>query len=583
MAQKIRRRKRTKLEPPLPETKDELNLPKYFGMIHGGGLGRAEEESRRETIPELMAKPKEVPKTIPSRRSLSQITQLPNPKPELARMPWIVRITRRFKSILKIEPEREMMAGLPPKTKEVPKTIVTKTPEKRETSLQDQRSEPEKVPAIIKRSRQFKSNLEVEPEGEVVHGLPPKTKEVPKTIVTKASGERETGLQDQRSEPEKVPAVIKRSRQFKAGLNVEPEREVVSGLRPKTKEVPKLVRTDESKEPVDNFPNSKPESERMPLILRMAKRIVSALKVEPERPVRMPVVPELSFPPLYTRYPMMRTVTKTTDGNGKITVTFDHLFMEVPGVVLTVKGTDAYSANVTDVTLTNFEAIFFKAAHAHGGTVIDGGVHTPTINADGQHAHQVTGSIGWTENSNYGRLVLANYTDYEKDHTHKAHTSPSHNYTGYENVHTHSFGAWTGVPDVDYSAVYDDYNEGSACTSGVCILSMVATDVPSTTHYHYVSGTTGAGSLHRHLMGKTGPVDNVDGHRHLISNDALYDHYMTSITNVSLALLVTANENPHHAHTGGEIVAHDHGVAEDGDALLTNTQVTITYLAQVES
>ena len=391
----------------------------------------------------------------------------------------------------------------------------------------------------------------------------------------------------------------------------EERRERMPGMMPTANEIPRSLRSGHSFSPGEILPDLKPEHERVPLVIRAARRFLSALKIEPERPVRMPRVPELRYPPLYTRYPIMKTVTKTTDVNGEIEVTYSHLFQTIPGVVITVKDPDNVFGTVFETTLTNFKVRLFKMDHNHGGVVDDDGKHTPTINADGNHSHQVTGSLSWMENSKYGRLVLANNTDYEKDHVHDggpglmtgyeggafAHTHVNYA-TDYESSHTHGFSDTSGAPSsTDYAL--DDLDLGcecsEACGGGYCVTGAPGGYVASSTHTHYVSGTTGGGSSHRHTQGKTGTGTNHrhsmgttgtqpgDGHRHLISNDELYAHYMTGISDVSLDLLVTAYEDPYHGHSAVEVAVHGHGVAADGRVLLVSTNVTLTYMAQEES
>jgi hypothetical protein len=241
--------------------------------------------------------------------------------------------------------------------------------------------------------------------------------------------------------------------------------------------------------------------------------------------------------------------------------------------------------------------------HNHGGVVDDGGLHTPTINPDGYHTHDVTGSLSWTENSKYGFVVMSKYTDYEKDHKHTNVTSAGgsdhrhvNNPTDYEFAHTHSIPHTDG-PD-DTSDAITNLIAGSSCDSGDCVWGWNTDGYAEDSHWHYFTDDTGAGSTHRHGIGNTqlegahthhiyptGPGTYADplGHRHLMSNDDLYQHYIYSITDVNLSLLVTAVENPYHAHTGNEIPVHKHDVPSDGRVLLINTNVTITYIAQEES
>lgn len=347
------------------------------------------------------------------------------------------------------------------------------------------------------------------------------------------------------------------------------------------------------------YPSSAPEPEKVPILVRAARRFRSLFVVEPERPVTMPTVPELNYPPLYTRYPVMKTVTKVTDGNGKIQVDFSHLFQEVPGVVMTVQGEDAWSGNVFQVTTTYFRAIFFKAAHDHGGVVDDGGLHTPSVNADGNHSHPVEGTITWDEYSQYGYLVASDWSDYETEHLHtqvqtqledehKHHVYP----TQYDGGHDHSIPHTDGPDDTDPAMT--SLNWGSDCVSGSCIESFNAAYFANDCHWHYFSSDTGYesnhrhtniqtahGDAHRHLLNNTG-VQPSPGHRHQIGYPEQYDHYITDI-DIDAFLSATSYETPYHDHSADEVPEHDHVVALDGGLLLKNTSVTITYLAQVET
>ena len=564
-----RRKPKRKLEPSLPETMDELNLPKYFGVIHGSGR---QEEQRREEMPLGMEGVSEVPKAIRGSLKLPLDVRPPNPAPEVERVPLILRILKRSTPKLDIEPER-----------------------------------PEGVPNGM-------------PE---ISGMP---------------------------------------------------RAIISGPT-----LPSKLQ----------LPDPAPEIVKVPLIIRIMKRLVPGLSVEPDRPLRMPTVPKLDYPALYTRYPIMKTVTKTTDAFGKIQVDFAQTFQEVPGVVMTIQGEESWSGNVFDVSTTFFRAIFFKAAHNHGGTVDNngrhdhdgavagGGIHnhggtvdnngrhTPYINADGNHTHNVHGTGHLSLDTNYGRLVMSNYTNYETahvhtqvqtqletDHTHglyptsyeSGHTHSNPN-TGLNGGHSHSVGN-TGAPSGWVTVMDYTVSWGSVCTAGACVsqfYGQYAADAyhshsnPGTSyigsHIHSVGSTgtgsqhrhtmpdTQTGSDHRHLLNNTGAAPS-PGHRHLISDSALYNHYVYDV-GLTLDLVASSYESPYHAHSAEEIVAHDHVVdeelahdhsvteqadhdhvvdeelahdhsvteqadhdhvvASDGGSVLKNTSVTITYIAQVES
>lgn len=357
----------------------------------------------------------------------------------------------------------------------------------------------------------------------------------------------------------------------------EERREILPGPMPRSDETPRAIRGRQVLKQRTPFPDPAPEPERIPLLIRGARYFATVLGVEPERPVAMPVVPELNYPALYTRYPIMKTVTKTTDAAGEIAVTYSHTFVTIPGVVITVKDPDNVFGTVFSTTLTGFEVRLFKMEHDHGGVVDDAGAHTPTINADGNHKHQIQGTGSLSLSTNYGRLVLANYTDYEKTHV---HSNPQ---TGYESSHTHPKGR-TGGPDDTASALtgMSSHNYCAACDDWI-VQSFDSASFAESSHWHLNTGlSTGTGTQHRHPQGNTGVDTNPLGHRHLISDDLLYNHYVYNV-DLTLDLWTSQYENPYHAHTGGNIVDHGHGVAADGRVLLKNTNVTITYIAQEES
>ena len=460
-----------------------------------------------------------------------------------------------------------------------------------------------------------------------------KHKKVYGKVIMARKGRRHSGkklqppLPDAKDEPviPKYFSMIRGSGYSKAE---EERREIIPGPMPRAGETPRTVAGRRPLLPISPFPGPAPEPERVPLLIRAARYFATILGVEPERPIPMPVVPELNFPALYTRFPVMKTVTKTTDVAGEIAVTYSHSFATIPGVVITVKDPDNVFGTVFATTLTGFEVRLFKIDHNHGGTVDDDGAHTPTINADGDHVHTVTGTISWTEHSNYGRLVLANYTDYEKLHKHanitsgmgsahrhvnnptgyeSAHTHTNPN-TGTESNHTHTIPATDGPDDCDTAVIW--IYAGTNCTVGNCIDGWNESSYALCSHWHpntgkvtgsdgghsHSIGGTSAGSSHRHTVGDTqlesahthhiyptgvGTYADPLGHRHLISNDTLYDHYMKSV-DISADLWTSAKESPYHAHTGANIVAHGHVVPSDGRVLLKNTNVTITYMAQEE-
>ncbi|AJP62001.1 hypothetical protein [ANMV-1 virus] len=350
------------------------------------------------------------------------------------------------------------------------------------------------------------------------------------------------------------------------------------------------------------MPAQAQEPQKVPLLIKAARHFKSLLvQTEPERPETIPTIPELNYPALYTRYPVMKTVTKTTDALGEMSVTYSHSFATIPGVVITVKDPDNVFGTVFSTTLTGFEARMFKIDHDHGGTVDDGGLHTPTINADGEHQHEVTGVINWTEYGKWGRLVTTgNYTEYENNHVHPNPTTGSeaahtHNNPNTETTanHQHTIPATDGPDDTDVAV--NGASWGSDCAVGVCVVSFYTHGFAEDSHFHlntgkktgwdgshyHVQAPTLAGSSHTHTMGDTGQQAGL-GHRHPISNDTMYQRYMTSVA-ITADLWVSAEESPHHAHSGAVVPVHGHVVPSDGRVLLKNTNVTIMYLAQEES
>ncbi|MEA1957615.1 MAG: hypothetical protein U9N01_04590 [Euryarchaeota archaeon] len=429
--------------------------------------------------------------------------------------------------------------------------------------------------------------------------------EAPKAIPMPKPGKMHRGEQMPlgREEPQKTPLLVRGLRYVKSlVMDVEPalpERRDEIGGTPKAIPRPKPGTVPRGEE----MPQGREDARKMPLLLRGLRYLKSLImEVEPERPVRMPKVPELNFPPLYTRYPVMTTVSKVTDGDGKIIVDFPHNFVNVPGVVMTVKGVDTLVGNVTDVTLGTFTAVFFTIEHNHGGTVIENGKHTPEINADGDHTHEVTGVITWDEDSQYGYLTASDWSDYETDHVHtqvQTQLESAHVHGLYDiqsaGAHTHSIPATDGPDDTDYALI--DANWGIWCDAcNEWLIDRFDTgEFALGSHWHLNTGKrTGSdgahthpryeytkATSHRHLLNDTGAQPS-PGHRHQIAYPSQYDHYITDIT-IDAFLTASAKESPYHYHTAPEVVDHDHVVIPDGANLWTNESVTITYLAQEET
>lgn len=214
-----------------------------------------------------------------------------------------------------------------------------------------------------------------------------------------------------------------------------------------------------------------PKPEKVPLIIRIGRTVRSGL-IEPRKPEVMPRIPELNFPKLYRRLPTMKTVTKVTDINGKITVDFPRPFGKVPEVIITVKGEDTLIGNVTDeTTLSTFTAVFFTVEHDHGSAVTDGGSHRPIINDDGGHMHDVYGELYYTKYWTYGWLSPYFFTTDESNpgdpHHHNVSNQPEDDHymtdlditdvylwTSYEEDPRHYHTA-RNVPDHDHEIIPD--------------------------------------------------------------------------------------------------------------------------------
>jgi hypothetical protein len=304
----------------------------------------------------------------------------------------------------------------------------------------------------------------------------------------------------------------------------EERREIIPGPMPRAGETPRTIAGRRPLLPISPFPGPAPEPEQVPLLIRAARYFATILGVEPERPIPMPVVPELNFPALYTRFPVMKTVTKTTDATGEISVAYSHSFATIPGVVITVKDPDNVFGTVFTTTLTGFEARMF---------------------ADGDHVHKVQGTGTLDLDTNYGRLVMANYTDYEKLHKHANITSGMgtahrhvNNPTGYESAHTHSnpstgsepnhthtIPATDGPDDCDTAVIW--IYAGTNCTVGNCIDGWNESSYALCSHWHPNSGkNTGSDGGHSHSIGDTYAGSQ---HRHTVGNTQLesaHTHHM---------------------------------------------------------
>ena len=158
MVKKIRVKKKRKkverkLEPPLPELRAELNLPKYFKKIHGGNYRVSGEKNLGNLPPPPIPRTEETPRTIP--RMLvkgEQEAVMPVPAPEAERVPLLMRMVRRFRTMIGlVEADRpEQMSRMP----ESDSLVLTRGPlgesesGKSKLEIPGSVSETEKVPQL---------------------------------------------------------------------------------------------------------------------------------------------------------------------------------------------------------------------------------------------------------------------------------------------------------------------------------------------------------------------------------------------------------------------------------------------------
>ncbi len=165
----------------------------------------------------------------------------------------------------------------------------------------------------------------------------------------------------------------------------------------KVPHLPKLFHAPPSSPSKIPFPPPSTKPQKYPHLVRFGRALKSLLlKVEPDKPIRMPSFPSLAFPSLYTRYSIMKTYTAVTDSNGRITVTFPRVFRKIPGVVISPQDGGTWFEHVLSKDEFGFTVQILKTAHAHqhansggggghkhtGDTVLEGG-HTPTIGEGG--------------------------------------------------------------------------------------------------------------------------------------------------------------------------------------------------------
>jgi hypothetical protein len=208
-----------------------------------------------------------------------------------------------------------------------------------------------------------------------------------------------------------------------------------------------------------------------------------------------------------------------------------------------------------------------------GGSVTAGGAHTPT-ELGKAHQHNVQGTGNLSYNHYGGYLVKSKYTFNQDPSSHRhqvppmtsagahTHTNPA---TGWGGSHSHSVGS-TGGPSSTQQVAYQ-WTPGSSCTSGSCVVNISGTYVASSGHTHS-NPNTGASGQHYHGQGATDSGGahthpacdtNYDGaHTHEVSvwNDMEYNFVMHPI-NLSLDLVVSAEESPAHVHTINSVGTHN--------------------------
>ena len=335
----------------------------------------------------------------------------------------------------------------------------------------------------------------------------------------------------------------------------------------KVPHLPKLLHSSPGSPPPSlKLPRSRSKIDRYPHLARLTKAFKSLLlKVQPDKPVRMPRFPTLGFPPLYTRYAIMKTYTAVTDSNGQITVTFPRVFRKIPGVVLTPNDPGTWFTHVLSKDQFGFTVQILKTVHshqhddsgdsgghAHGGGSGGGGTHVHVIYTSGVHWHTVGGAITCT----YDIAVTWVSSPTVGAGAHK-HTNPS-----------------TTTPSSIAYAIYD-LALGDACeTSGYCIANALVTEVAS--------------SIHTHSQPDTG---NEPDHGHNINQSGAY--FVKSVDDVTAWTTSQHDGHDHpeddagyHYHDIAYESAHHHVVPDSNEkeaSALISTSVTFTYFAQEET
>lgn len=364
---------------------------------------------------------------------------------------------------------------------------------------------------------------------------------------------------------QKIPWVFPRipRRRTRTGSEIEPEEP------PRPSKIPglpfSLPPPSYASKPFLEPLSSRPSLEKIPKTFWIRKLFKTLFKVEPDKPVRMPRFPTLRFPPLYTRFAIMKTYTAVTDVNGRITVTFPRVFRKVPGVVISPQDAGTWFEHVLSKDEFGFTVQILKTAHAHqhansggggghshGGFSGFGGTHSHTIISNGAHWHTVGGTV---DIDLYLDTALVDVgIDLAGTHS---HTNPD-----------------TDAPS-QTAEVVTDLEYGSACTEGFCCYDLGFSWVASAAHTHS-QGDTGSAGLHDH--GRTAYVDYF-----------IYD------LDASVSAWTTSTQGGHdhpeddagyHDHVLAAELNHHHAVPDSNEkeaSLLANTSVTFTYFAQEET
>lgn len=322
---------------------------------------------------------------------------------------------------------------------------------------------------------------------------------------------------------------------------------------------PKLLHGAPANTPAIPFPITLPRRrskfDKYPRIIRIAKSLKSLLKVEPDKPVRMPHFPTLAFPRLYTRYPIMKTYTAVTDIDGKITVIFPRVFRKIPGVLVTPNDPGTWFTHVLSKDEFGFTVQILKTVHkhqhadsgdagghGHGDSSGGGGDHDHVIYMSGEHWHNVGGAIIWhkVEGNVWG--LASNYT---------GASAPN-----------------TGSPSTSITLVHTILS-GTACESGWCVTGTLGGEAAGETHIH-----------------------TVVSHDHPIPYTNLY--FLKDLSFDVIAWTTTQHDGHDHPeevagfhyHSIAYEVAHHHVVPDSNEkeaSALASTSVTFTYYALEET